>query len=232
MSDILNRDDLEAELARAVGGKFAKQRRELIALLGVPPSMANVPMNFWDNGGKELRGVIAPIMEKVYLQQAMTVVDVATIGFDWALVNTAAIEWVDTYTFELVKGITNTSVRGAERKIRQVIQQFYDEGLTMPETISRMRTQLSGIYGPIRAEMIAITEVTRAGAEGERATALLIDQESGVKMIPIWQTANDELVCPICGPKHGKEITGGEFPPAHPRCRCWVSYELPKPEKV
>jgi hypothetical protein len=51
-------------------------------------------------------------------------------------------------------------------------------------------------------------------------------------MVPIWQTSNDERVCPICGPKHGKEITDGKFPPAHPRCRCWVTYEFPEGEGV
>ena len=227
MPDIQNRDELEAQLARAVGGKFAKQRRELIALLGEPPNMANVPMAFWDNGGKELRSAITPILESIYMQQAMTVVDVAQIGFDWALVNTAAVEWVETYAFNLVKGITDTTARGAGSKIRQVVQQFYEEGLTMPEAIARMKQGLTGIYGPVRAEMIAITEVTRAAAEGEREAARLIEQESGVRMIPIWQTANDELVCPICGPRHNKEIEG-EYPPAHPRCRCWVTHELPK----
>ena len=228
MPDVLNRDELEEELARAVAGKFAKQRRELIALLGVPPNMYNVPMDFWANGGKEMRAAIEPILEKVYLQQAMTVVDTATIGFDWALVNADAIDWVSTYTFELAEGITRTTINGTQKKVRQVIQQFFDEGLTMPQTIARMRQQLAGIYGPVRAEMIAITEVTRAAAEGERQAAALIERESGVKMVPTWQTSNDELVCPICGPKHDKVITDGEFPPAHPRCRCWVAYELPK----
>jgi len=34
-------------------------------------------------------------------------------------------------------------------------------------------------------------------------------------------------VCPICGPKHNREIKDGQYPPAHPRCRCWVNHEIP-----
>jgi len=34
-----------------------------------------------------------------------------------------------------------------------------------------------------------------------------------------------QVVCPICGPRHDKEITDGMYPPACPRCRCWVNHE-------
>ena len=39
-------------------------------------------------------------------------------------------------------------------------------------------------------------------------------------------TANDERVCPICSPRDNQVITDGIYPPAHPRCRCVVGYEL------
>ena len=55
-------------------------------------------------------------------------------------------------------------------------------------------------------------------------------RESGVVAGREWNTAVDELVCPICGPLHGKFAPYGEpfeggydSPPAHPRCRCWIS---------
>ena len=83
--------------------------------------------------------------------------------------------------------------------------------------------------------MIARTEVTRAAVEGERAlvkeTNDIVSQHGIDPMVPIWQTRNDEIVCPICGPKHNKEIKDGEYPPAHPRCRCWVTHRLPKMKK-
>jgi len=49
--------------------------------------------------------------------------------------------------------------------------------------------------------------------------------------VEVWQTRNDEIVCPICGPRHGKEEGDGwtkdDGPPAHPRCRCWTNHVLP-----
>jgi SPP1 gp7 family putative phage head morphogenesis protein len=39
-----------------------------------------------------------------------------------------------------------------------------------------------------------------------------------------WVTANDERVCPVCGPRHGKVYHYEEIPeiPVHPNCRCAV----------
>jgi hypothetical protein len=43
-------------------------------------------------------------------------------------------------------------------------------------------------------------------------------EEQGIKMVPIWNTREDEIVCPICGPRNGLEITDDEYPPIHPNC--------------
>ena len=77
--------------------------------------------------------------------------------------------------------------------------------------------------------MIASTEVTRAYAEGTQAAY----REAGVIERMQWRTARDEIVCPICGALHNVQAALGQpfvnpqngreyFPPAHPRCRCWV----------
>jgi hypothetical protein len=106
--------------------------------------------------------------------------------------------------------------------LNEIIPRFYEEGWNL----GQLRTDLERYYSPVRAEMIAVTETTRAAVEGERALVEALQKESGIGMAPIWQTSNDERVCPICGPKHGKHITDGQYPPAHPRCRCWVTYEF------
>jgi len=95
--------------------------------------------------------------------------------------------------------------------------------------MEQLTAQILELIGsPIRAEMIAVTEVTRAASEGEQAVARELARQ-GIIMTPFWNTNRDELVCPICEPRNNQEITDGMFPPAHPRCRCWVNYELPKP---
>jgi len=224
MPDILNRSIFEEDLATRLAKMFGRQRREIIALLGDPPQLSKIPHEWWSDAAINLQRTVAPVLEDVYLQQAQVVMDTATIGIDWALVNESAVIWSNRYTAELLAKMTATT----RRAVASAVEAFYTQGLS----ITDLKLRLMRTMSPTRAEMVAITEVTRAGAEGERLTALQIASETGVEMIPIWLTANDEKVCPICGPKHDQRITDGQFPPAHPRCRCWVAYELPPLEEI
>jgi SPP1 gp7 family putative phage head morphogenesis protein len=80
-----------------------------------------------------------------------------------------------------------------------------------------------------RARNIARTETILAAEEGRNQAweqaqergAIAQDQERE------WLTAEDERVCPICGPLDGERVglreafSGGfSHPPAHPQCRC------------
>lgn len=79
---------------------------------------------------------------------------------------------------------------------------------------------LEPIFSASRAEMIAITEVTRAFQDGNTLAWLA----TGYVSLYQWNTQKDERVCPICSPKDGRiYAVGGEKPPAHPNCRCWTS---------
>ena len=89
-------------------------------------------------------------------------------------------------------------------------------------------------FGEQRAQMIAVTETTRAFAEGERQAGLeLKEKYPDVPVVKTWMTNEDERVCPICGGLDGQEVAideafefeGVEYPepPAHPNCRCWMS---------
>lgn len=103
------------------------------------------------------------------------------------------------------------------------------------------------IFDARRAATIAITEVTTAITQAEiaaRREAVTDDPQARVTpddpaeppivisdgLVAIWQTAEDERVCPVCGPLHDARDArwASKFPngpPAHPRCRCWLIYE-------
>ena len=87
---------------------------------------------------------------------------------------------------------------------------------------------LDPLFGPSRAKSIAVTEVTRAYAEGANIAKEQIERMSGLQMVHIWNTNNDSLVCEICAPLNRKKQGDGwwEFPPAHPNCRCWTTQEI------
>lgn len=229
MPDIPNRDSLEAELAKRFSRLSVAHRKELLTLLGDPPSYANVPMAFWDKMTTELRGAIVPFLAELFMESAERLVDTLPIGVDWNLINTRASSWAARYAGELIKGVTETT----RRAVQEAVSDFFETG---GMTRADLEARLMRIFGPKRAEMIAITEVTRAAAEGENQIAAEL-AKSGILMEAIWNTRNDELVCPICGPLNQKKATeyGGErtpywdgyTPPAHPRCRCFISWELP-----
>ena len=136
-------------------------------------------------------------------------------GFDWTLVNTDARNWATSYAGELIRNIEQTTVNS----VRQSVSRWIDNG----EPLQALIDDLRPTFGAQRAELIASTEVTRAFAEGSTRAY----QASGVVSEIEWQTARDERVCPVCGPRHGKRSTlaarevDGIGIPAHPRCRCW-----------
>jgi len=84
------------------------------------------------------------------------------------------------------------------------------------------------VVGAKRAETVAITAATEAATAGVRAYRDGLRAEHNLEYVMIWETANDERVCPICGALHSKredEWGGRSGPPAHPRCRCGVRLE-------
>lgn len=221
--DVINRDELERKLAKLISKNQRAELDKLMNMLGDPPNIYNVPETYWTNGWKELSKEVEPVMMNIFMAQSEALMDDIGIGVDWGLVNTTALNWSAAHSEEILKKLFNTTYEG----LTETIPQFYERGWTLGD----LETALERWYSPRRAEMIAITETTRAAVEGEKALVELLKEESGIEMIPIWKTSKDERVCPICGPRADKPITDGIYPPLHPRCRCNVSYEFPKAEK-
>lgn len=184
------------------------------------------PLNelFWQNERELLFNILFPVVEDCVLSGAKNATDNLVsdlgIGVDWALVNDIAVDWSKRYTFELVKGITDTS----QSFLQKVIPEWIESGKPLDELIND--PALVNMFGKIRAEMIAVTEVTRSFAQGNMASW----KGSGVVNGKEWMTAEDEIVCPICQPLSGDSVAlnqnfegGYDTPPAHPRCRCWIS---------
>jgi len=77
-----------------------------------------------------------------------------------------------------------------------------------------------------RAERVARTTVFATANDAAREAYI----QSGVVKTVVWHTAEDELVCPECGPYDGKEIDvndsfGNDLvdPPLHVNCRCFTN---------
>lgn len=215
---VIDRDELERRLTRVIDSSLRAELKKLLDYLGDPPDLGNVPYSYWQNGWKKLRKVVEPILMDVYIGYAEAAMARVGIGVEWTLVNTRASSWAREHGDTILKQLFDRTYEG----VSQTVPQYFEQGWTSKE----LAKELERYYSPVRAEMIAITESTRAAVEGERAYVAQLEAETGRKMVPIWLTANDERVCPICGPRHEKPITWVDYPPAHPRCRCGVSYEF------
>jgi len=196
--------------------------------MGDPPKIENVTQEYWNGHFTAWQSVLSPELESIFMDSAeLMMAEWPGFGVDWGMVNQGAADWARDYVGQLIRGIDDTTQRG----VRDAVERFYSEG----ENLGALRERLARWYGPMRADMIATTEVTRAAVEGERGTAAELAKE-GIVMVEVWKTNNDELVCTICGPLNGKRKGDGwterDGPPAHPRCRCWTSHELPKVERV
>jgi hypothetical protein len=236
MTELENRDGLEARLKREILRVLQSQMDNIIRQIGDPPR-AEIPASTWVAMANELTSAIRPVLKEIYLASAEQAAGdlPQAVRVDWHLANEPAAQWAEQYTFGLVKGINDTS----KERLQSYISDFFRrEGATVDE----LRTQISGIFGEVRADMIATTEVTRAAAEGQTKLVSLAEQMNpNVELVPIWETSMDEFVCPICGRGGLQNIAGqrrGENlafksrdgktyggPPAHPRCRCGVRYE-------
>jgi SPP1 gp7 family putative phage head morphogenesis protein len=167
---------------------------------------------------RELEAAYINNADEMVLRDDLPGVDIDEIG-------TSAGEWAQQHTSGLVVGITD-SVR---KRLRSITQSFLDTpGMTRRELEERIRAV--GL-SKTRAEAIAITEVTRAASAATNGLQGHYRERYNLAYLRVWQTNEDDRVCPICGPLDGKSeqywrTRFPQGPPAHPRCRCATALRL------
>lgn len=215
---------LQAKIAEAL----AAYRKKVQAAI-----RSGDPIN-WDDLMAELRRAIQPELTALMTQQALRTSGGIGVGFDPAIINLDAARWARQYAYDLVTQLTETT----RSLVSEVIATFIETpGMTQGD----MELLLEPAFGPVRAEMIATTETTRAYSAATNETQKLVN-ESGLPMVRHWQTNNDELVCDICGPLNDEpeskwqaildknditldhDIMDG--PPAHVNCRCATGLDI------
>lgn len=173
---------------------------------------------FWQAEEAALLAVLLPLITEAGQQAAeggitlLAELTGADVAVDWTILNAEAVVWAQTFTEQVVAGITDTNVKA----FVDAFGPWLESGEPLPKLIEA----LEPMYGPVRANAIAVTETTRAFAEGNR----LAWREADVTQVR-FRTAFDELVCPICQPFEGQvfDIEDGEHaPPLHVNCRCFL----------
>lgn len=124
------------------------------------------------------------------------------------------LEFAKKYRFTWISGITDVT----RTQVMSAITNWIRSG----SPLSVLESILTPLFGEARARRIAVTEVTRLFAEGNR----LAWESTGFVNQMRWNTAEDEKVCKICGELDGTMIGIGDvdaIPPAHPNCRCYLT---------
>ena len=141
---------------------------------------------FWAEFEKEHIQLILPLFEEAMEEAVLLAVEGLpfAIEAEWELVNAEAADWARKYTYDLISGIHKTT----RKRLQVGINNWIEAGETFPDLVRRVQKVYSN---PIRAEMIAATEITRVYAEANTRAW----EASGVVEAREWQTAADERVC-------------------------------------
>lgn len=223
MTDFSERDTFEQRLQRFITPKFRQIRKTLTERLNALDSVdmiaSLVQHHEWAMLTDDLRAGIEGHLAEVYISAATEFGESLSYAGDAAALETAAGAWAEAQSFALVTGMNRTS----QRRLEQVLERWRDT----PQTNEQLTRALRVLFGEARAKSIAITEVTRAASEGQERLAEDL-RSRGAVITTVWQTMQDELVCPICGPRHNmpRGSNWTMLPPAHPNCRCFTSHEI------
>lgn len=136
--------------------------------------------------------------------------------------------------------------RSYNRTTAQLLLSTLNEGIGQGEALADLTARVRAVYDfsdTVRAAAVARTEAFYIANEGSREAF----RQSGVVKTMRWYTAEDERVCPWCGPQHARTIGINEVffkkgdvlsdpegremvldyraidvPPLHTNCRCFI----------
>ena len=184
-------------------------------------------LQFWIDEEAELWDEIAPLVLDVFFEAVKggekLLPPSVQVLLNFDTVNEAAIEYLRQYRLRNIAPIFEHT----RNQTSKTIENWIRSG----ESLDVLKAQLSPLYGPERAERIAVTEVTTIFAEGNQEAW----KSTGLVEENRWRTAMDDRVCEICAPLEDVVVGLGENeftteegglgisgPPAHTRCRCWL----------
>lgn len=221
MAELANRASLESDFARRMSRLSAEHKRELVRLLGNPPDPSRVTDADWQRWEEEDRNELLLILLLIFIAAAEQHAelgggDVPTLLPALTATGTA---WATQQAATIASGMAANS-----RDMLGLAGRTWEETQRAGGAVTRAEVQDVGvrIFGPSRAEGVAVTETTNAQTAGGDAG---IEATVGIGPDDLWWTAQDDRVCIICGPLHGTPRSEWEAyfptgPAAHPRCRC------------
>jgi hypothetical protein len=219
------REQTEKRFARLMGRLLREQKKRILKVADSP--FVELGEAFWNKELEHFQRELTPFLVRVFTEGGESVFEdtLSTRKQDpqselLATVIERAIEFAKSYSFELITQINGTTRRLVEKAVVEFVS---TPGFTVRDFIDLTKD----VFGAKRASTIAVTETTRAYAQAGQVVANEI-RGAGIELTDVWNTNNDALTCPICGPRHRQPRGNGwnNLPPAHPECRCWITHEI------
>lgn len=234
MPDLKNREKFEVEIVSALAPRDVETVRDITRFLDetvvsrqdeqfervwgdVQSSLGW--RNLWDTVTGRYRGGLINPLQSTYIAGAGNMLNKFGFGVDESLIMDRGLGWASEYSYELVKGMNTNS----QKILSKIVRNFFETD----QSVQDLRAALKPIYGTVRADLIAVTEVTRAIQQAEGMVAGELEA-NGVRMRRIWVTEADGKVCAVCSPRHLMEQGTNWYdpPPAHGRCRCYSDWDV------
>lgn len=125
-------------------------------------------------------------------------------------------------------GLTRPQVE----RLFKIEQQLREEGL--PDVkIQKVLDKTSKQMLRYRSLMIARTEMAYTYSHAQTLHMSYYQQKSGKQVEKVWNVSPDDLTCETCVNLDGERVnvneafsTGVAAPPAHPNCRCYLTFEV------
>lgn len=175
----------------------------------------------WPMFESRLRQALTPELQGIYTDSAEQLARQQGIEIPSDRLSQEASDWATRYGGTLAREMAGNT----QSEIRRVTELERNGAITAEEASERISRQFS----PQRADIIGVTETTRAGTAGEFKAVREFKAQTGITLIAIWRTSGAGNVCPICEDLEGtvedwqEEYPSG--PPAHPGCNCNLEYE-------
>lgn len=228
MPELPNRFELERELTQELSRVLNQARQEIVSLVWASGNesvrqgdLSQVPQSVWATLQREIQRTLQLALADAFVSAAENFAQQTGYGLDMDQLAATGQQWAAQYAPQVAAQMVDTR--------RDNLQQLAQ---TAPDVALRRRDLVAVLLGGLAIGTIAtaaITELTHANSQGERYVSEQL-REGGVQVEEVWQTREDERVCPVCAPLHDRS-DGWQFPPPkHPRCRCYLAYRLTWPD--